>query len=61
MFIRVRDVNDNAPEFAQKKYTTRIMENCKEGTKVITLTARDKDSGKNKQIVIPLHKMVSKD
>lgn len=51
VFIRVKDVNDNAPEFTKTKYTAHVKEGCGIGTKVITLTARDKDSGQNKEIV----------
>lgn len=51
VFIRVKDVNDNAPEFKQKKYYAKVREDVRPGYLVTTVSAVDKDTGKNKQIV----------
>ncbi|XP_054424289.1 protocadherin beta-6 [Pteronotus mesoamericanus] len=43
--IRVLDVNDNAPEFAQELYEAQVPENSSLGSLVITVSARDLDAG----------------
>lgn len=48
--IIVDDINDNQPQFAFKEYSTSIMENLPPLSPVITITASDKDSGRNAQI-----------
>ncbi|XP_064635999.1 cadherin-23-like isoform X2 [Lineus longissimus] len=43
--VIIEDANDNYPVFAQKVYKANIPENSAKGTKVITITATDKDTG----------------
>ena len=38
-------MNDNAPYFREKSYSTRVPENSDPGTVIITVTAEDKDEG----------------
>ncbi|XP_030385900.1 cadherin-23 [Scaptodrosophila lebanonensis] len=45
LLIDVLDVNDNAPEFGQKKYSTVIPENAPIDTFVLQLQATDADEG----------------
>ncbi|XP_014384498.1 PREDICTED: protocadherin beta-16-like [Myotis brandtii] len=52
--IEVVDINDNAPEFGQPLYQVHIPENSNAGSLVITLSARDIDSGANGKIVYSL-------
>eukprot|EP00794_Sanderia_malayensis_P016063 gene16063-17686_t len=49
--INVSDVNDNAPIFSQKVYTTAIYENTTVGTTVIRVFAADRDINENAKIV----------
>ncbi|EEZ99177.2 cadherin 23 [Tribolium castaneum] len=44
--VSVSDINDNAPTFDQDGYSTAISEVSSPGTPIITITARDRDSGK---------------
>ncbi|XP_054573933.1 LOW QUALITY PROTEIN: protocadherin beta-16-like [Eptesicus fuscus] len=48
--IEVVDINDNAPEFGQPLYQVHIPENSNAGSLVVTLSARDIDSGVNGKI-----------
>uniref|UniRef100_A0A8C5H7F8 Protocadherin gamma-C5-like n=1 Tax=Gouania willdenowi TaxID=441366 RepID=A0A8C5H7F8_GOUWI len=48
--LRISDVNDHAPEFPQKSYTTFIAENNPPGLPIITIRATDRDSGQNARI-----------
>ena len=43
----MKDVNDNSPEFIKQSFKTKkpVREDVKIGTPVLTLKARDKDSG----------------
>ncbi|XP_016061109.1 PREDICTED: LOW QUALITY PROTEIN: protocadherin beta-6-like [Miniopterus natalensis] len=43
--IRVLDINDNAPEFAQELYEVQVPENNSLGSLVITVSATDLDAG----------------
>ncbi|XP_059554631.1 protocadherin beta-16 [Myotis daubentonii] len=52
--IEVVDINDNAPEFGQLLYQVHIPENSSAGSLVVTLSARDIDSGANGKIVYSL-------
>uniref|UniRef100_G1QC44 Protocadherin beta 16 n=1 Tax=Myotis lucifugus TaxID=59463 RepID=G1QC44_MYOLU len=52
--IEVVDINDNAPEFGQPLYQVHIPENSNAGSLVVTLSARDIDSGANGKIVYSL-------
>lgn len=47
IFLRVTDVNDNAPEFEQPVYHANVMEVADPGTSVLQVQARDRDEGNN--------------
>ncbi|XP_062910893.1 protocadherin-16-like [Mobula hypostoma] len=49
--IRVEDINDNPPVFVQDLYQVSISEFTPPGTSIITVTATDRDSGTNGQIL----------
>ena len=49
--IVVRDVNDNAPIFSKSNYPTKIREDARPGSLVVTVTATDKDQGTNSDIL----------
>ncbi|XP_040429870.1 protocadherin gamma-A10-like [Cygnus olor] len=48
--LRVLDVNDNAPVFAEARYSARLAENNAEGALVLTVRARDADWGQNARV-----------
>ncbi|NXU17818.1 PCDGA protein, partial [Pardalotus punctatus] len=48
--LRVLDVNDNAPVFAQESYSARVAENNAAGALVLTVLARDADWGQNARV-----------
>ncbi|XP_037003594.2 LOW QUALITY PROTEIN: protocadherin beta-15-like [Artibeus jamaicensis] len=50
VLIQVLDVNDNAPEFAQPRYRVQILENSPLGSLVVTVSARDLDTGINGEV-----------
>ncbi|XP_045686154.1 protocadherin beta-3-like [Phyllostomus hastatus] len=50
VLIDVLDVNDNAPEFAQPLYRAQILENSPLGSLVVTVSARDLDTGINGEV-----------
>ncbi|XP_060035691.1 protocadherin beta-16-like isoform X5 [Erinaceus europaeus] len=50
VYIEVVDINDNAPEFEQLLYKQQIPENSPIGSMVVTVSARDLDSGVNGKI-----------
>ncbi|XP_061626492.1 protocadherin Fat 1a isoform X2 [Phyllopteryx taeniolatus] len=52
--VTVRDVNDNAPEFASDPYAFTVFENTEPGTFVAKLQADDTDSGLNGDMVYSL-------
>ncbi|XP_047585510.1 protocadherin beta-14-like [Lutra lutra] len=45
VLIKVLDINDNAPQFAQKLYEVQILENTPIGSWIITIFANDLDTG----------------
>ncbi|KAM9740539.1 protocadherin alpha-8-like isoform 9-T9 [Menidia menidia] len=51
IIVNVLDNNDNAPVFNQTLYKTKVYENVKVGTSIITLHANDLDEGKNGEII----------
>ncbi|XP_078267851.1 protocadherin-1-like isoform X2 [Rhinoraja longicauda] len=53
--VRVADVNDNAPVFAQNRMTLAILENNRPPTFLRRLDATDADSGTNAELVYSLH------
>ncbi|NXB28075.1 PCDGA protein, partial [Eulacestoma nigropectus] len=48
--LRVLDVNDNAPVFAQERYSARVAENNAAGALVLTVRATDADWGQNARV-----------
>ncbi|CAH0559618.1 unnamed protein product [Brassicogethes aeneus] len=44
--VSVLDINDNAPSFDQEGYSAALSEMASPGTPVITIVARDRDSGR---------------
>ena len=43
--VQVEDLNDNRPSFDQESYTAIVSESAEVGTEIITITAKDRDSG----------------
>uniref|UniRef100_A0ABM5FVG6 Protocadherin-16 n=1 Tax=Pogona vitticeps TaxID=103695 RepID=A0ABM5FVG6_9SAUR len=52
--VIVEDVNDNAPAFAQTWYQVLLPEHTPAGSPFLTLTATDRDSGTNAEIIYQL-------
>ncbi|KAM6055957.1 uncharacterized protein VSU04_010168 [Chlamydotis macqueenii] len=50
LWLRVLDVNDNAPVFAEASYSARLSENNAAGALVLTVRAADADSGQNARV-----------
>ncbi len=50
VIIKIQDVNDNAPEFDQARYSFQVMESVSTNTAIGTVTALDRDSGNNARI-----------
>ncbi|KAM9531498.1 protocadherin gamma-A5-like [Guaruba guarouba] len=48
--LRVLDVNDNAPVFAEARYSARLAENNAAGALVLTVRASDEDWGQNARV-----------
>ncbi|XP_053847442.1 protocadherin gamma-A10-like [Vidua macroura] len=48
--LRVLDVNDNAPVFAEERYSVRLAENNAAGALVLTVRATDADWGQNARV-----------
>ncbi|XP_042841534.1 protocadherin beta-15-like [Panthera tigris] len=51
VLIHVLDINDNAPEFVQPLYCVQILENSPLGSLIVTVSARDLDTGINGEVV----------
>uniref|UniRef100_H0XTM1 Protocadherin beta 14 n=1 Tax=Otolemur garnettii TaxID=30611 RepID=H0XTM1_OTOGA len=45
VFIQVLDINDNAPEFPQSLYEVQVLEDAPLGSRIITISAKDLDTG----------------
>uniref|UniRef100_A0A8I3MKY3 Cadherin domain-containing protein n=1 Tax=Canis lupus familiaris TaxID=9615 RepID=A0A8I3MKY3_CANLF len=50
VLIDVLDINDNAPEFVQPLYRAQIPENSPLGSLIVTVSARDLDTGTNGKV-----------
>ncbi|NXA39763.1 PCDGM protein, partial [Eudromia elegans] len=50
IFLRIADVNDNAPNFSSPSYTAHIPENSLPGTFVFSVSASDPDEGSNAKL-----------
>ncbi|XP_053423488.1 protocadherin alpha-2 isoform X2 [Nycticebus coucang] len=59
ILIKVLDVNDNEPTFAQSIYKVKLLENTPNGTLVVKLNASDADEGSNSELVYSLSSDVS--
>lgn len=44
--VSITDANDNSPTFSNPTYTAVVLETAPPGTPVITITAKDRDSGR---------------
>lgn len=49
--VAVRDVNDHPPVFSQSVYDTSVLENRDPGEPVVRVSATDKDSGDNQELI----------
>ncbi|XP_031427748.1 protocadherin beta-16-like isoform X33 [Clupea harengus] len=56
--VTVLDGNDNAPVFTQKIYKTSLTENALRGSKLVTVTATDADSGSNSVVTYYMSNMM---
>lgn len=54
LMVRVVDINDHAPTFAQSTVEVHFAENNSPGERVVTVVATDADSGKNAEIAYSL-------
>lgn len=50
--VTVSDVNDETPEFLDGPYLRTVQENQKPGAVVGYVTAKDKDEGRNRLVVL---------
>ncbi|XP_041948154.1 protocadherin beta-16-like isoform X25 [Alosa sapidissima] len=49
--VTVLDANDNVPVFSQAVYKVSLLENCPDGTVVVTVLATDADEGANGEVL----------
>ncbi|XP_070684473.1 protocadherin-7 [Pempheris klunzingeri] len=54
LMVRVVDINDHAPTFAQSVVEVHFAENNSPGERVVTVVATDADSGKNAEVAYSL-------
>lgn len=54
LMVRVVDINDHAPTFAQNVVEVHFAENNSPGERVVTVVATDADSGKNAELLYSL-------
>ncbi|XP_017474518.1 PREDICTED: protein dachsous-like isoform X2 [Rhagoletis zephyria] len=54
IYLRVTDINDNAPEFEHEVYDANVMEVADPGTSVLKVTAFDRDEGNNSAVLYAL-------
>ncbi|KAA0722466.1 Protocadherin-7 Brain-heart protocadherin [Triplophysa tibetana] len=59
LLVRVVDINDHAPTFAQSLVEVHFAENNSPGERVVTVLAADADSGKNAEIAYSLDPSVN--
>ncbi|XP_017543531.1 protocadherin-7 [Pygocentrus nattereri] len=59
LMVRVVDINDHAPTFAQSLVEVHFAENNAPGERVVTVVAADADSGKNAEIAYSLDPSVN--
>lgn len=51
VMVTLRDVNDNVPVFDESLYEASVVENRPIGTTITTVTAMDRDFGRNGQVI----------
>ncbi|XP_064636324.1 cadherin-related tumor suppressor-like [Lineus longissimus] len=56
IIIQILDANDNKPKFSNSSYTMYLFENAASGTSVGTVSATDRDIGRNQEIMYLLEK-----
>lgn len=54
IYLKVTDINDNAPEFEKEIYHANVMEVADPGTSVIQVVAIDRDEGNNSAVTYSL-------
>ncbi|XP_018787095.1 PREDICTED: protein dachsous isoform X1 [Bactrocera latifrons] len=54
IYLRVTDINDNAPEFEHEVYHANVMEVADPGTSVLQVAAFDRDEGNNSAVIYAL-------
>lgn len=54
IYLRVTDINDNAPEFEHQVYHANVMEVADPGTSVLQVAAFDRDEGNNSAVIYAL-------
>lgn len=54
IYLKVTDINDNAPEFEKDVYNANVMEVADPGTSVIQVVATDRDEGNNSAVTYSL-------
>lgn len=59
--LRVTDVNDNAPTFAESEYKANVLEAAPPGTPVVQVSATDVDEAENSEIRYSLMPMPQSD
>eukprot|EP00116_Pleurobrachia_bachei_P002160 sb/3462422/ len=59
--IKVKDVNDNIPEFTRDLYTPSVPEDAPVGTEVVRVHATDRDEGANSRISYSLEPRFNKE
>ncbi|XP_051486829.1 protocadherin beta-15-like isoform X38 [Apus apus] len=61
IFVRISDVNDNAPEFAQQVYTLWVTENNSPMVRIGSVKATDADAGENARVSYALVRQEGKE
>ena len=61
LIVKVRDVNDNAPQFRNTPYAETVSEGAVQGNLLLTVLAVDVDSGQNAAVVYSLHGLGAED
>lgn len=54
IYLKVTDINDNAPEFEREIYHANVMEVADPGSSVIQVNAYDRDEGNNSAVIYSL-------
>lgn len=54
IYLKVTDINDNAPEFEKEIYHANVMEVADPGTSVLQVIAIDRDEGNNSAVIYSL-------